>query len=68
MYSKIFKRRPVEFMRQRRMRGDVERRHADVGGGKNRRNVFVRHGSDECNAVEAGRCLALRAAAQGRRR
>ena len=44
----------MEFMRQRRMSGDIERRDADVGGGEDRRHVCVRHGSDECNAVERG--------------
>ena len=47
-------RRPVEFMRQRRMSGDVEGRDANVGSGEDRRHVCVRHGSDECNAVERG--------------
>ncbi len=50
-------RRPVKLVRQRRMGRDVEWRHADVGGCEDRRNVFVRHGTNECNAVETGGCV-----------
>ena len=44
----------MKLVGQRRVGSNVEWRDADVGGRKDRRNVFMRHGTNECNAVEAG--------------
>ena len=61
-------RRPVEAERQRRVRADVERRDADVGGGETRRHRVVRHRAGEDDVAEARAASAARAAARGRRR
>ncbi len=44
----------MELVRQRRMSGHVERRHADVGGCKNRRNLRMWQSTNQCNPVHPG--------------